>query len=59
MFSAPLAYHEEVLHKQQLVYCVRVMLTGCYQGLSFTAWRHDTRAVYKLLFIQRLLKMSK
>jgi hypothetical protein len=29
MFRALLAHPQEVLHKQHLVYCVRVMSVGC------------------------------
>jgi hypothetical protein len=36
MFRALLAHPEEVLHKRQLVYCVRVMSVGCYQDWSGT-----------------------
>jgi hypothetical protein len=31
MFRALLAHPQEAVHKQQLVYCVRVMSVGCYQ----------------------------
>jgi hypothetical protein len=37
MFGALLAHLQEALHKQQLVYFVRVMSAGCYQGWSGTA----------------------
>jgi hypothetical protein len=30
MFHALLAHLQEALHKQQLVYRVRIMLAGCY-----------------------------
>jgi hypothetical protein len=30
IFRALLAHPQEVLHKQHLVYCVRVMSVGCY-----------------------------
>jgi arginine/lysine/ornithine decarboxylase len=33
MFRALLAHLQEALHKQ-LVYCVRIMSAGCYQGWS-------------------------
>jgi hypothetical protein len=29
MFGALLAHLQEVLHKRQLVYCVRIMSVGC------------------------------
>jgi hypothetical protein len=29
MFRALLAYPQEVLHKRNLVYCVRIMSVGC------------------------------
>jgi hypothetical protein len=32
MFRALLAHLQEVLHKQQLVYCMCIMSAGCYQG---------------------------
>jgi hypothetical protein len=34
MFRSLLAHLQEAMHKQQLVYCVRVVSVGCYQGLS-------------------------
>jgi hypothetical protein len=34
MFRALLAHLQVVLHKQQLVYCMRIMSAGCYQGWS-------------------------
>jgi hypothetical protein len=34
MFQALLAYLQEVLHKQRLVYCVHVMSAGLYQDWS-------------------------
>jgi hypothetical protein len=34
MFRALLAHLHEALHKRHLVYCVRVMSAGCYQGWS-------------------------
>jgi hypothetical protein len=48
MFGALLAHLQEALHKQQLVYCGRIMSVGCYQDWSGTA-----------VFMQRVLKMSK
>jgi hypothetical protein len=36
MFRALLAHLQEALHKQQLVYCVRVMSVVCYQIWSGT-----------------------
>jgi hypothetical protein len=56
MFRALLALLQKVLHKPHLVYCVRVMSVG------FTNWCSQLtqqRAVYQVLFVQRLLKMSK
>jgi hypothetical protein len=47
MFQTLLAHTQELLHKQQLVYCVRVMSVGCI-------W---IEAV--VLFVQCLLRMSK
>jgi hypothetical protein len=37
MFRALLAYPQKALHKRNLVYCMRVMSVGCYQGWSGTA----------------------
>jgi hypothetical protein len=37
MFRALLAHLQEALHKQQLVFCLRVMSVGCYQDWSGTA----------------------
>jgi hypothetical protein len=74
MFRALLAHPQEALHKRQLVYCMRVMSTqtavgilhACYvswlhQDFSGTgaAYIHNTHAVYQLLFMQLLPKMSK
>jgi hypothetical protein len=36
MFRALVLYLQMELHKQQLVYCVRIMSAGCYQGWSGT-----------------------
>jgi hypothetical protein len=36
MFRALFAHFQEVMHKQHLVYCVRVISAGCYQGWSGT-----------------------
>jgi hypothetical protein len=67
MFQALLAYHQEALHKQQLVYCVGMVSAGCYQSWSGTGvgWtdtsstptlvessRHNKHAIYQLLFVQ-------
>jgi hypothetical protein len=69
MFRALLAHPQEALHKQQLVYCVRVMSVGFYHDRSVTAssstptlvatYKHNMHAIYQLLCMQRLLKMSK
>jgi hypothetical protein len=64
MFQALLAYHQEALNVQQLVYFVRVMSVGCYQDCSSTptllaANRHNTDVIYQLLFMKLLLKMIK
>jgi hypothetical protein len=63
MFRALLARLQGALRKQQLVYCVRVKSVGRYHDLSSTptlvaANRHYTHAVYQLLFVQCLLKMT-
>jgi hypothetical protein len=49
MFRALLAYLQEVLHKQQLVFCVCVLSVRCYQDWSGTP---------TLVAANRLLKMS-
>jgi hypothetical protein len=36
MFQALFAHHQEALYIQRLVYFVRIMLAGCYQGWSGT-----------------------
>jgi hypothetical protein len=36
MFQALLVHLQEALHKQQFVYCMRVMSVGCYQDWSGT-----------------------
>jgi hypothetical protein len=36
MFRALLVHHQEALHVQQLVYFVRIVLAGCWQGWSGT-----------------------
>jgi hypothetical protein len=36
MFRALFANRQQALHTQQLVYFVRIMLAGCYQGWSGT-----------------------
>jgi hypothetical protein len=36
MFGGLLAHPQEALRKLHLVYCVRVMSVGCYQGWSGT-----------------------
>jgi hypothetical protein len=63
MFRALLSHLQESLHKQHLVYCVRVMSDGCtrIEGNSNlgAANRYNTHAIYQVLFVQRLLKMSK
>jgi hypothetical protein len=47
MFRALLAHLQEALHKQQLVYCVRIMSAGCYQGWSGTLVPEDEQVVLK------------
>jgi hypothetical protein len=41
MFRALLAHPQKVLHKRRLVYCVRVMSIGCYQGWSGTEFHSN------------------
>jgi hypothetical protein len=64
MFQALFFYHQEALHTQQLVYFVRFMSGGCYQGWSsavtlVAASRHNTHKIYQLLCMQYLLMLSK
>jgi hypothetical protein len=52
-FRALLVHLQETLHKQQFVYCVRVMSVGCYQDWSSTlipvaASKHYTPTIYQL-----------
>jgi hypothetical protein len=61
-FRALLAHLQEALNKQ-LVYCVRVVSVGCYQGWSSTltlvaASRRNTHAIYQFLFMQRMRTTS-
>jgi hypothetical protein len=69
MFRALLVHPQEALHKRHLVYCVRVMTVGCYQGwrgtgvgdtptLAAANW-HNTHAIYQVPLVERLLKMRK
>jgi hypothetical protein len=61
MFRALLAYPQEALHKQHLVYRVRVMSAGRHQFHSNAGeanW-HNTHAIYQVPLVQRLLRMSK
>jgi hypothetical protein len=41
MIRALLAHPQEALHKRHLVYCMRVMSVGCYQGSSGTPFKQD------------------
>jgi hypothetical protein len=73
MFRALLAHLQEVLHKQQMVYCVHGMSVGCCQDWSGSpillaanrhtpmlaaANQHNMHTIYQLLFVQLLLKVS-
>jgi hypothetical protein len=51
-FRALLAHPQEALHTRDLVYCVRVMLVGCYRGAA--NW-HNTLAIYQVPSAKRLL----
>jgi hypothetical protein len=42
MFRALLAHLQEAIHKQHLVYGVRVMSVGCYQDWSGTAFHYNS-----------------
>jgi hypothetical protein len=44
MFRALTAHSQEEPHKRHLVYCVRVMSVGCYQGWSGTGVSHNIRS---------------
>jgi hypothetical protein len=57
MFRALLALPQEALHKQHLVYCVRVMSVGSI-SIGAANW-YNTHALYQVLFMKGLLKMSK
>jgi hypothetical protein len=50
MFRALLPHPQEALHKQHLVYCMRVMSVGCYQGWNGTEFG-TTYAMYQVLFV--------
>jgi hypothetical protein len=50
MFRALLAHPQEALHKQHLVYCVRIMSVGCVTIAV---------SLYQVPFVKRLLRMSK
>jgi hypothetical protein len=41
MFRALLSHPQEVLYQRHLVYCVRVMSIGCYQGWNGTEFRSN------------------
>jgi hypothetical protein len=68
MFRTLLVHPQEALHRQHLVYCVRVMSVGSYQVWSGTGvgdtsstptnW-HDTHAIYQVPFVKNLLRMRK
>jgi hypothetical protein len=63
MFQALLSHLQEVLLKQQLVFCMLVMSGGCYRSWSGTpalvaANRCNAHAKYQFLVVKRLLKMS-
>jgi hypothetical protein len=48
MSRALLAHSQEALHKQHLVYCLRVMSVGWYQGYMFRALlAHPQEGLYK------------
>jgi hypothetical protein len=48
MFRALHAHLQEAPHKQQLVYCVRIMSAGCYQGWRSSVWWVGTATSYGL-----------
>jgi hypothetical protein len=56
MFRALLAHPQEVLHKRHLVCCVRVV-SWLHQP-DATNWR-NTHAIYQVLLVQHLLRLSK
>jgi hypothetical protein len=57
MFRSLLVHLQEALHTQQLVYVLR----ACYVStpILVAANRYNMHAIYQLLFVYRLLKMSK
>jgi hypothetical protein len=57
MFRALLAHPQEVLHKRHLVYCVRVLSVGCYQGWSGTP--RSITLVKLYVWSVRTLQLSK
>jgi hypothetical protein len=61
MFRALLAHPQEALHKHRLIYCMRFyQLAATSIGVKLVAAnRHNTHAVYQVLFVYRLLRMSK
>jgi hypothetical protein len=56
MFRALLAHLQEALHKQRLVYCVRVMPVACYHNWSGTQSHSNPgssqQTFYQLFFVQ-------
>jgi hypothetical protein len=68
MARALLAHLQQALHKH-FIYCVHVKSIGCYQDWSgkgsrappplAAARRQNIHEKYQLLFVRRLLKMSK
>jgi hypothetical protein len=65
MFRALLAHLQEALHKKNwYIVCVLCRLAATRVRVSsiitlVAANRHNTHAIYQMLFVQRLLKMSK
>jgi hypothetical protein len=57
MFRTLLAHPQDSLHKRHLVQCVRVRSVGCTTP-GAANW-HNTHALYQLLLVYDLLRMSK
>jgi hypothetical protein len=48
MFQALLAQLREALHKQQLVYCMHIMLAGCQPIVIYAAAPEDEQVVLEI-----------
>jgi hypothetical protein len=57
MFQALFSHHQKALHKQQLVYFVRIM--SALLAVLVAASRHNTHKMYQSFYMHFLLVMSK